>query len=475
MSQEITRRQFIKRSALAGSAIALSSIGCNSEAEKLQGNQNTSQTTGPMTLRTCPNTGDQVSILGYGMMRLPTISNTSGRESNDEMDQEQINRLVDYAIEHGVNLFDTSPAYCKGRSETATGIALSRHPREKYFVSTKMSNFAPQTWAREESIKIYQNSMKYLQVDKIDYMLLHSVGGTSVDLNGNKLNSLETLNARFIDNGILDYLVNERKEGRIRNLGFSYHGDIAIFDMLLKWHDEGKYKFDFALIQLNYVDWLHAKEVNPSNTNGQYLQTELEKRGLPCFIMEPILGGRLANVPQNILHKFQERRPMDSAAKWAFRFCGTPKNVLTVLSGMTYMEHLQENVQTYSSLDPITEDEAEFLEEIAKLWLKFPVIPCTTCQYCMPCPYGVDIPTTFLHYNNSIAQGNVVSNSNDPDYKKARRAFLVGYDRKAGKEHQADHCISCGECLSHCPQKIDIPQKLSMINDYLEQLKQETL
>ena len=179
--------------------------------------------TGEMTYRTNPSTGDRVSLLGFGMMRLPSVGGRSAREGNEEIDQEMVNELVDYAIAHGVNYFDTSPAYCRGKSEHATGIALSRHPRDSYFIATKLSNFAPSTWSREASIAMYRNSMKELQVDYLDYLLLHGIG-----MGG----GMEEFENRYMKNGILDFLLEERKAGRIRNLGFSYHGDVRVFPAL---------------------------------------------------------------------------------------------------------------------------------------------------------------------------------------------------------------------------------------------------
>ena len=159
---------------------------------------------------------------------------------------------------------------------------------------------------------------------------------------------------------------------------------------MLSRHDE--FKWDFVQIQLNYLDWLHAKEVNPRNTNAEYLYAELCKRGIPAVIMEPLLGGRLSNVPDYISARLKQRAPESSVASWAFRFAGSPEGVLTVLSGMTYMEHLQDNIRTYSPLTPLTDDEKEFMEETARLMLQYPTIPCNDCKYCMPCPYGLDIP-----------------------------------------------------------------------------------
>lgn len=420
--------------------------------------------TGEMTYRINPNTGDKVSILGYGCMRLPTMPDQNN-PTEQIIDQEQVNRLVDYAMEHGVNYYDTSPAYCKGFSERAMGIALSRHPRDRYFIATKLSNFSPDTWSRKNSIAMYHNSMKELQTDYIDYLLLHGIG----------MGGMDNLNGRYIDNGILEFLCEEREKGNIRNLGFSYHGDIKVFDYLLEMQDKGEIKWDFAQIQLNYLDWKHAKTINPNNTEAEYLYGELQKRGIPSVIMEPLLGGRLATVNNHIQEMFKQRRPDDSVASWAFRFAGTPEGILTVLSGMTYMEHLEDNIRTYSPLEPCSDEELAMLDTAANLILQYPTVPCTDCKYCMPCPYGLDIPAIFAHYNKCINEGNVPEGSQDPNYKKARQAFLVGYDRSVPKLRQANHCTGCNVCRPHCPQAIDIPGNMARIDDFVEKLKRNTM
>lgn len=469
------RRNFIKTSLGAAAAATLASCGVDSKNDNTNASRGGANKvgSGEMTMRTTPTTGDKVSLLGYGCMRLPTKSKTSAREDKQaEIDQDELNAHVDFAIAHGINYFDTSPVYCQGRSEHHMGIALSRHPRDKYFVSTKLSNFSPSLWSREESIKMYENSFKELQVDVIDYLLLHSVGGTASDDSGRKWDSMETLKGRYFDNGILDFLVEEKKKGKIRNLGFSYHGDVKIFDYMLQLHDEGKYKWDFVLIQMNYVDWKHAKEVNPNNTNASYLYEELAKRNIPVEVMEPLLGGRLASLPSFLSNKLKAERPEDSIAAWSFRHIGTHPNVLTVLSGMTYMENVKENIRTYSPLEPCPESEIRLLEDtIADMLLNFPAVPCTACQYCMPCPYGIDIPSIFTHYNNCLNEGNVSVNTMDPKFAEARRVFLMGYDRKISKLRQADHCIGCNKCKHHCPQGIDIPAQLTRIDSIVEELK----
>lgn len=467
MGKDITRRTFLKMFGGGAVATAAALTGCvakKSENEEEQLRM-VEPPKGKMTYRVNHNTGEKVSLLGYGMMRLPTIDNgESARENKSEIDQEKVNQLVDYAIEHGVNYFDTSPRYCQGMSEHSTGIALSRHPRDKFLIATKLSNSKEEAWSREASMAMYHNSFKELQVDYIDYYLLHGVG----------MKGMEALRGRYLDNGMLNFLVEERKAGRIRNLGFSYHGEIEVFDYLLSQHD--KYHWDFVQIELNYLDWSYAKEINERNTNASYLYDELKKRNIPAVIMEPLLGGRLSNIPQYIVKKLKQRDPERSAASWAFRYAGTPKGVLTVLSGMTYMEHLKDNLLSYCPLKPLTEKEMRYLDvDIAKELVGLETIPCNDCKYCMPCPYGVDIPGIFVHYNKCRNEGTLPRDVGNKNYKKLRREYLIGLDRSVPKLRQADHCIGCGQCEPLCPQRIRIPMELQRIDEYVEAMKQDKL
>ena len=325
MKKDISRRNFLK--ILGGGAVATAAVmtGCKSKSDSKAVEEYKKQVEPPtdkMTYRTNPKTGDKVSILGYGMMRLP-----SKTENKDDYDQDMINRQIDYALEHGLNYIDTSPVYCQGKSERCTGIALSRHKRSEYFIATKLSNFHPSTQSREASIGMYKNSLKELQVDYLDYYLLHAIGG-----------GMDEFNRRYVDNGIMDFLMAEREAGRIRNLGFSFHGKQEVFDEVLAMND--KYHWDFVQIELNYLDWDYANEINGSNVDASYLYAELQKKGIPAVIMEPLLGGRLANLPQYLATELKSHAPERSVASWAFGYAGTPEGVLTVLSGMTYMEHL---------------------------------------------------------------------------------------------------------------------------------------
>lgn len=453
----MNRRDFLKIVGLTAASSTGLLYGCGSkEGEQSSGVQDLGPVpTDRMTYRNFSESPeDNVSILGYGCMRWPTVPSPDGK--GDLIDQDEVNRLVDYAMAHGVNYYDTSPVYVQGWSEKATGIALKRHPRESFKIATKLSNFS--NFTRENSIQMYRQSFVDLQVDYIDYYLLHSIG------NG----GIKTFRARYIENGMLDYLLEEREAGRIRHLGFSFHGTREVFDEVLAMHD--RVHWDFVQIQLNYLDWTHA---TGNNVNAEYLYAELEKRRIPAVIMEPLLGGRLSNLPDHIVARLKQQRPESSVASWAFRFAGSPEGVLTVLSGMTYMEHLQDNIRTYSPLVPLTDAECQFLFDTADLIAGYPTIPCNDCKYCMPCPYGIDIPAVLLHYNKCVNEGNIPQDRQDENYRQARRAFLIGYDRSVPRLRQASHCIGCGQCVSHCPQSIDIPKELHRIDAFVERLKQE--
>ena len=457
------RRSFLKGlagAAMAGAAVA---VGCDHpNAVKTEGYAAGEVPTGNMTYRKDTH-GQEVSLLGFGMMRLPIEGGGSLREHPDaKLDQELINRMVDYAMEHGVNYYDTAPVYCRGMSEKATGTALNRHPRNKWLVATKMSNF--RNWSREESIKMYEQSFVELGVDYIDYYLLHSFGGVDEDGTSN-------FDKRFVDNGILDFLLEEREKGRIRNLGWSFHGLQSEFDKVVAMHD--KYHWDFAQIQMNYVDWHYAHEIEPENVNAEHLYTELDKREIPIVIMEPVLGGRLATLNEQLANQLKASEPDRSLASWAFRHLGMFPRIMTSLSGMSAMEHVEDNVRTHSPMTPLSDEQMRLLEHVADEFAHYPAIPCTACQYCMPCPYGLDIPGIFAFYNKSLGEGNIATEGTveQREYRRARKAFLTTYDKSIERMRQADHCINCGECLTHCPQSIQIPQKMRMIEDYTNKLK----
>lgn len=453
MSGFMDRRDFLKTAGAGALAVGATSLtGCSFSSDKrveVSGDAS-------MQMRTSPKNGEKVSLLGYGCMRWPM---KKGADGKDHIDQEAVNEMVDYAYQNGVNYYDTSPAYLQGQSEEAAGIALSRYPRESYYIATKLSNF--NNFSREAGLKMYRDSQKALRTDYFDYYLLHAIGTSG----------FEGFEERYINNGLLDFLLEEREAGHIRNLGFSFHGRKEVFDRFMALHE--KYHWDFVQIEMNYVDWKHAKV--PENVNADYLYDELTKRNIPATIMEPLLGGRLAKLPAAIAEKMKEREPQMSIASWAFRFCGSYPNILTVLSGMSSMDPLIENVETFSHFKPLNDEEKAFLMEMANLMEEYPTVPCTACGYCMPCPYGIDIPTIFRHYNDHVNSGEIAQSCEQDHFQRLKRRYLVSYDRAVETVRQADHCIGCGQCRPKCPQSIDIPRALRHIDRYVEKLKRETL
>ena len=436
------RRDFLRRIGVgAGTAVAAMALEPLSLFAKDKTADDKPQY--PMTYRVQHGSNLPVSLLGFGMMRLPD-------------NQEEVNRMVDYAITHGVNYFDTAPIYMNGQSEVLTGNALARYPREKWHVATKMSNMWGDT-SLEAAKEMYHTSMKKLRVDYIDYYLLHGIGNGGMD----------NLRKRFLDNGLLDYLLEERKNGRIRHLGFSYHGDVSVFDYLLDHNEE--YHWDFVQIQMNYLDWRHAGSRRGRRRGGdadaEYLYDKCDKLGIQCVVMEPLRGGALGKVANDIEKQMKAMRPDDSPARWAFRWVGSHPNILTALSGMNNMSHVEENVQTFSPLDTCTEAENAMLAAIADQMAGVPTIPCTTCAYCMPCPYGVDIPKNFAYYNDAVNNHVLPLPAPDAaDYAERQQQFIEGYQKALpDTKTWARSCQDCEECLSKCPQQIRIPNQLSRI------------
>ena len=441
------RRSFLKISGLAAASAGLASCAPKTTTPRVSGEAAplTKQSLGPEHMaQNYPG----VSLLGYGAMRWPM--------KDGEIDQDAVNEMVDYALAHGVNYFDTAPVYLRGKSERATALALLRHPRESYLVATKCSNFRG-PYSFEQGKKMYLQSMEYFETDHIDYYLLHSISG------------YDAFKTRFEDTHLVDYFVNEREAGRIRNLGFSFHGPREGFDDLLALHD--KYHWDFVQIQMNYNDWKYAVR----DVDAKYMYERLAEMDIPVVIMEPLLGGRLASVPAPLADMLKAAEPDKSIASWAFRFVGSFPKVLTVLSGMTYIEHLKDNLETYLDFEPLAEEDFALLEEVAKRMNEYPLVPCTDCKYCMPCPYGIDIPGVFQFYNRNVREGTYVVSPDQKDYAKARKKYLLEYNKAVPTLRQADHCIGCKQCLEACPQQIEIPSELRRIDLYIEALKQEKL
>ena len=403
--------------------------------------------------------GKKVSLLGYGAMRIPTVGGGHANSwmldaARKDIDQERLNRQVKYMLDHGVNYFDTSPVYCRGNSEKSLGIALkaSGYDRGSYVVATKLSNFSPTQWSLASCKSLFEKSLECLQTDYVDNYLLHSVGSPNFTV----------FSKRYVENGAADWCCELRAQKRIRNLGFSFHGDRKAWDWCIEHHD--KYKWDFCQIQMNYVDWRHAKQVNARNIDAKDLYDELTKLKIPVVVMEPLLGGRLARYNWSLANELTPLDPEATLAKWALRFCGSFDNVMTVLSGMTFDTHVEENVATFSPFRRCTEKELAALGRAAEAYLSCNTVPCTACNYCMPCPYGLDIPALLAFRNQHLAK---------EEGRNARR-ILKAYEKAIPEEvRRADHCTGCERCQTHCPQMIDIAKEIASIDAVMDVLKAE--
>ncbi|MCF0199182.1 MAG: aldo/keto reductase [Bacteroidaceae bacterium] len=445
-NNEMSRRTFLRRSVFGLAGLTAGVSGLASAKEVIEYAEGKKQKPVLITQRKNPRNGDKVGILGYGMMRLP-------RGEDHQVLMDMVNQEVDYALAHGVNYFDTAPAY--GDSEEITGKALSRHPRKSYYLATKLSDVRGEP-TFEKSVESYKRSLKRLQTDYIDYYLLHCIGTPNAD----------RFRARFVDNGVLDYLVEERKKGHIRQLGFSFHGDFSTFQWCVDNND--KYKFDFVQIQMNYVDWRHA---SGGNTNAEQLYALAEQCGWNVIIMEPLQGGRLVNVPKHIDTRMKEKFGDDvKPAELAFRWCGTYPKVLTSLSGMTYLNILEENVATHTPLKPMNEEELAFMEDTARLMLDKRAVACNNCSYCMPCHFKVNIPGVFKYYNDQLVAGNIIRDRSAEGFAEARDKYLAGW-QQFPEGTTFDACVKCGHCVRKCPQQIDIPAKMDMLKELQQELQ----
>ena len=406
----MNRREFLKSSAAIVALLALG--GCKKEeiAKAVK--------KGTMTYREFPGIGAKISLLGYGLMRMPKIG------SGPEIDKEKGFALIDEALKGGVNYFDTAWFYHDGLSETFAGEALSRHPRDSYYLASKLPMRLLESG--EQAEEIFNKQLEKCKVDYFDFYLLHNLNGP--------------LWEKTLKNGAVDFAMTLKGKGKIKKLGFSFHGENKDFPKILDYT-----KWDFVQIQANYYDWdAFSKE--------QY--EEAEKRGIPVVIMEPLRGGELAKLRPDAREVLEKAEPGSTPAKWAFRYIAGKKNVLTVLSGMTQMEHLKENLVTFSPLIPLNDGEEKTLAAALKTYKEAGIVPCTACRYCTPCPVGVAIPDIFKIYN---------------DY---RRGVRISQTKKAyealGKDAMATACVECGACLKKCPQSIEIPKELKRIHKEIE-------
>ena len=364
--------------------------------------------------------GEELSALGFGCMRLPVREDKS-------IDQTELERMVDYALEQGVNYFDTAWPYHGGHSELAVGKALRRHPRDSWFLADKYPGH--QISARYDPADIFEQQLEKCGVEYFDFYLLHNVYENSLGV---------YQDPRW---KILPYFLEQKERGRIRHLGFSTHARPDTLETILDWMGD---KAEFCQIQLNYVDW--------TLQNAREKVRILEERGIPVWVMEPLRGGKLAALSGEDTARLRALRPEESTAAWSFRWLQRIPGVQMVLSGMSDFAQMQDNVATFSGGPAQTDGEAALLEEIAE-GLKN-ALPCTRCRYCCEgCPMGLDIPM-LIHAYNDIRFSSSMTVPMQFDALPAEKKPSV--------------CIGCGACAAICPQKIDIPAALADLAEILK-------
>ncbi len=370
--------------------------------------------------------GLALSRLGFGAMRLPLLP---GRKEPTAIDEAQVDAMVDYAMAHGVNYFDTAHPYHGGLSERVLGRSLARYPRQRWYLADKYPGH--QIAQRYDPAAIFEEQLERCGVDYFDFYLLHNVYENSIQV--------------YMDPqwGILDYFVEQKRLGRIKHLGFSCHGGLPTLARFLDYCGD---KMEFCQLQLNYLDWTLQQ--------GREKYDLLTARGIPVWVMEPIRGGRLAALTGGQMDALRRLRPQDSAAAWALRFLQGLPNVKMILSGMSSLEQMVENVDTFTQDRPLTEAEAAALLELAEGMKD--AVPCTACRYCCDgCPMGLDIPAMIAACNE--ARFALSSNV------RMRFDALPEDKRPAA-------CIACGKCSRTCPQGIDVPAVLKELAQAIEKI-----
>lgn len=366
----------------------------------------------------------KLSALGMGAMRLPVIDGDDSR-----IDVKASEDMVVYAMEHGINYYDTAWGYHGGQSEIVMGNALKKYPREKFYLATKFPGYDLSNMDKVE--EIFEEQLKKCQVEYFDFYLFHNVCEMNIDA---------YLNEKY---GIYDYLTEQKKNGRIRHLGFSAHGSYDVIKRFLEAYGES---MEFCQLQLNYLDW--------SFQDAKAKVELLKDYGIPVWVMEPLRGGKLATLSEENTAKLREMRPEEETPAWAFRFLQSLPEVKVVLSGMSNMEQLKANIHTYEEDKPLSEEEMKNLLGIADSMLEKKVLPCTACHYCVShCPQELDIPELLNLYNeHCFTEGGFIA-----------PMALSSYP----EEKKPSACIGCRSCEAVCPQQIKISEAMA---DFAEKL-----
>lgn len=374
-----------------------------------------------MEYRKMENINAKTSLLGFGCMRFPLNQDGSIHE-------EEAFAMLDKAYQAGVNYFDTAYPYHNGASEPVVGRALARYPRESFYLATKLPIWEVKTI--DDVKRIFTEQLERLNMEYVDFYLMHA-------LNKERWETIKRL-------GILDYCEELRKKGKIRYLGFSFHDDYEVFEEIVT-----SYKWDFCQIQLNYMD-----KDTQATTKGVELA---ERLGVPMVIMEPVKGGSLASLPEDITKMLRKVRPDTSTASWALRYVGSFSNVKVILSGMSDMSQVEDNLKTFESFEVLSDKEQEAIENVAKTLHSRVQNGCTACKYCMPCPAGVNIPGSFGVWNEYHVYGNV-------------KDLSYCWTKEIPEEAKPKNCIKCGKCEQVCPQKIHIREDLERLQKELDEI-----
>lgn len=369
-----------------------------------------------MEKRIIEKTGTEVSLLGFGCMRFPL--------KKGAIDMPKVQEMIDRAFEGGVNYYDTAYVYGGGDSERAAGRALSKYPRESFYLADKLPIWAAKS--EDDLEKIFNESLSRLKTDYIDFYLLHSMDKGHWD-RVKKLKALE-------------FCLKKKAEGKIRFLGFSFHDTPEVFKEIADAYD-----WDFVQIQLNYYDWKAQR--------ADELYKIIEEKGLSCIVMEPIRGGGLANPPGEVKKVFADCGK-NSPSSWALRFCASLSRVKVILSGMSDASQVNDNLKTLSDFKPLTDAEYKTIDRAVKIINSKPGIKCTGCRYCMPCPCGVEIPGCFEAYNEYV--------------KLENKAALKWQIENELKNKGPEKCVKCGACVKKCPQHLKIPDELLKFSELKE-------
>lgn len=367
--------------------------------------------------------GEEIPKLGFGLMRLPMIG--------EDVDIEQTKQMVDLFIKKGFTYFDTAYGYLGGKSEAAAKVALvDRYPRESFQLATKLPAWAGASNA-EEAKQMFYTSLERTGAGYFDFYLLHNLGDNRTKV--------------FDDFGIWEFVKELKEQGLIKHLGFSFHDTADKLEEILKLHPE----VEFVQLQINYIDW--EDEHVQSRKNYEVCK----KYGKPVIVMEPVKGGTLAKLPADIDKIFKDADPSASAPSWALRFVASHDNLVTVLSGMSTFEQMQDNVSFMENFKPLTDDEYKVIDKVIDALHAKPTIPCTGCSYCTKgCPQGVNIPGCFNSMNTYLTYDNV-------------DAAKGGYFWATQKGGKASECIGCGQCETVCPQHISIIDELKKVAEIL--------